>query len=264
MKKNKINVVSRDGYEGRIDYLTARILPYVYPAYNGYFRTEQVLKLLEDHKFPYKGKTVTLHGFPDNGDFYAVFVNEEYKFLAAENEEVVDIGASIGDSPIYFAMNGARKVIALEPYPYSYLFAAKNIAENKLEDKIDLINAGYGYDGELVVDEGKIAGIGSDLIASETGKKVRIFSLKGIMEKFELENPLLKMDCEGCEYNLLKEDDEVLNKFKRIQIEYHYGYEKLVDKLLHAGKSVKFTHPVKTLNNSASSPEMYVGFIFAE
>ncbi|MCY0863297.1 MAG: hypothetical protein OWQ52_12855 [Metallosphaera prunae] len=36
---------------------------------------------------------------------------------------------------------GARKVIALEPYPYSFRFAERNIRENKLDDKIVLLNA---------------------------------------------------------------------------------------------------------------------------
>ena len=36
-------------------------------------------------------------------------------------------------------------------------------------------------------------------------------------------------DCEGCEYNLLNEDCDILKKFKRIQLEYHHGYNKLIN-----------------------------------
>ena len=31
--------------------------------------------------------------------------------------EVVDVGAGIGDSALYFILHGARKVIAVEPCP---------------------------------------------------------------------------------------------------------------------------------------------------
>jgi hypothetical protein len=34
--------------------------------------------------------------------------------------DVVDIGSNIGDTAIYFALKGAKRVIALEPYPSAY------------------------------------------------------------------------------------------------------------------------------------------------
>ncbi len=36
---------------------------------------------------------------------------------------VVDLGASIGNSEIYFAVNGVKKVIALEPFSESFEIA---------------------------------------------------------------------------------------------------------------------------------------------
>ncbi|MEM3715123.1 MAG: FkbM family methyltransferase, partial [Nitrososphaeria archaeon] len=74
---------------------------------------------------------------------------------------------------------------------------------------------------------------------------------------------ILKMDCEGCEYNLLNEDDETIKKFAMIQIEYHYGYEKLVDKLKESGFAVKYTEPREVYNRSAGKT-MIVGDIYAE
>ena len=73
--------------------------------------------------FTYKGKSITLEDRV--GDIVTVFGHEEYGFLQVENETVIDIGANIGDSPIYFALNNAKNVIALEPYPYSYNIALK-------------------------------------------------------------------------------------------------------------------------------------------
>jgi len=53
------------------------------------------------------------YGVHKDGDIGGVFALEEYKIIKPENEIVVDIGASIGDSSMYFALNGASYVIAL-------------------------------------------------------------------------------------------------------------------------------------------------------
>ena len=90
---------------------------------------------------------------PQNGDLVAVFANEEYNFLDPKNEVVIDIRASIGDSPIYFCVEGARQVIALEPYPYTFKLLSENVNINGCTDKIIPLNAGYGKSGLIRIDE---------------------------------------------------------------------------------------------------------------
>ena len=54
------------------------------------------------------------------------FIKEQYKRLNAKNKQVVDIGANIGDTVVYFSkIKKAKKVIAFEPYPYSFNLAKK-------------------------------------------------------------------------------------------------------------------------------------------
>ena len=53
-------------------------------------------------------------------------VYEQYKILDVSNKDVVDVGAALGDTAIYFALKGAKHVYAFEPYPYSYNIAKKN------------------------------------------------------------------------------------------------------------------------------------------
>ena len=212
-------------------------------------------------KFTYKGKSITLeHGV---GDISAVFGNEEYSFLDAQNEIVVDIGANIGDTSIYFASNNAKKIIGIEPYPYSYNMARKNIKKNNLEDKIILLNAGYGEDGTVKVNPNFENSIGSDLKSFNEGMNIKILSLKTLLNDYHIDNAVLKMDCEGCEYNLLKEDNDTLKKFKKMQIEYHYGYEKLKEKLEDAGFTVTYTKPMKSVNTNATEQNMVSGYIYA-
>ena len=55
-----------------------------------------------------------------------------------------------------------------------------------------------------------------------------------------------------------------MKKFKRVQIEYHYGYEKLKEKLEEAGFSVTYSKPVKKINKDATEQSMVMGFIYAK
>ena len=102
----------------------------------------------------------------------AVFFNEEYKFLNVKDKDVIDVGMNIGDSPIYFSLNGAKRVIGLEPYPYSFSFAEKNVKLNEINNII-LLNAGYGKDSDVIIDQKKISGVGSSLISSLKAKEYR-------------------------------------------------------------------------------------------
>jgi FkbM family methyltransferase len=230
----------------------------------------EALVCLEENKFSYKNTEVIMDGWlnkgiSNNGDIIGIFIDEDYKFLNVKNKVVIDIGANIGDSPLYFALSEAKKVIALEPYPYSFNYALKNVEINNMGGKIMLLNAGYGRDSEIFVEENKITDLGTDLTPSTDGKKIKVYSLKTLMYDYNLNDELiLKIDCEGCEYNLLNEDNETLRKFTRIQIEYHYGYDKIVNKLKECDFDVKYTKPKKAYIRSASTPNMSIGWIYAE
>jgi methyltransferase FkbM-like protein len=57
---------------------------------------------------------------------------------------------------------------------------------------------------------------------------------------------ILKMDCEGCEYEvILSADEHTLQKFDLVMIEYHYGYgyKNLKQKLERSGFKVRLLAP---------------------
>ena len=221
------------------------------------------LKLTNDGiSFIYKGVPILLDParYSDPG---AVFFYEEYKFLNVKDRDVIDIGMNIGDSALYFSINGAKRVIGLEPYPYAFSFSEKNVKLNGINNII-LLNAGYGKDSNVMIDQEKISSNASSLIPSTKGKTIPIFSLKTLLNKYNIKNCIVKMDCEGCEYALLDEDDKVFNSIDMIQIEYHYGYEKLVKKLRDYDFDVKYTEPKKSYDPEAENPNMYLGYIYAK
>ncbi|MCL4480412.1 MAG: FkbM family methyltransferase [Candidatus Thermoplasmatota archaeon] len=265
-KKTQLKAVSRTGQSYNLwrNYFFA-----IVPLLKKGMPADEIIQNLLKDRIPCNDDFIVIHGWigennQNNGNIFDVFIKEEYKFLNVKGRICIDIGASIGDSPIYFALNGATKVIGLEPYPYTFNFGVRNIKENGLDQKIIFLNAGYGLDGEILVDENKVSTDAMDLQQSKIGKKISTYSLKTLVNKFKLDKVVLKMDCEGCEYALLNEDEEVFNHIEMIQIEYHYGYEDLVKKLKNCGFNVKFTEPRKSYTRNASNLNKEIGYIYAE
>jgi len=189
------------------------------------------------------------------------FIKEQYKWLDVKGKDVVDVGANVGDTAIYFALKGAKHVYAFEPYPYSYNIAKKNIKLNHLEDKITLLNEGCGKSGFVTIKEEYENTGGTDLKNFKEGKKIKIESLDEIVKRFNLKHAALKVDCEGCEYDLiLNASNEALHAFDQIIIEYHYGYKNLQKQLKICRFRVKNTHPKTTLYNK----RILEGKIFAK
>jgi len=191
------------------------------------------------------------------------FIEEHYKWLGVEGKDVIDVGANIGDSAIYFTLRGAKHVYAFEPYPYSYDIAKKNIKLNHLEDKITLLNEGCGKSRFVTIKEDYKNRGSTDLKKFKEGKKIKIESLDEIVKRFNLKHAALKVDCEGCEYALiLNASDEALNAFDQIIMEYHYGYRNLVKRLRQAGFIVRYSLPYYSYNIEAEDRNMYFGLIF--
>ena len=201
--------------------------------------------------------TIKLKNGTQNGDPLGVFFEEQYKMLPIKNHTVLDIGANMADSSIYFALRGAKKVIALEPLPANYDMAIKNIELNNLKEIIKIIlGACSSKSGFFKVDEKKIGG--SQKLDSNRGEKeIPLVSLTELFGQNSLDDPVVKIDCEGCEYDvILNTSDEILKKFHSILIEYHYGYQNIVEKLENCGFKVKTSRPMYYSN-------YYLGYILA-
>jgi len=90
-------------------------------------------------------------------------------------------------------------------------------------------------------------------------------TLENIIKTNKIESALLKMDCEGCEYDsILNSSEDILKKFSHIQLEYHYGYKNIKNKLEKCGFEVSITKPIFNLNYEASESKMYIGFLYAK
>jgi hypothetical protein len=139
-----------------------------------------------------------------------VFDFGEYRYLDVKNRVVVDVGAAYGDSTIYFLLRGAKKVIAVEPCPEGFKELLENLKLNNAVDKVTPINAA------LASKHGKIS------VECSSGKAfVDTVTLGDIVKVVDVEGAVLKMDCEGCEYDVILNDYEHVRLFDEVYFEYH-------------------------------------------
>ena len=210
---------------------------------------------------------VKIYGGVNNGDIRDIFVDNVYQGLPVKGKTVVDVGANIADSSIYFATHGAYRVIGLEPFPRNYELAQKNIEYNKLSNKITIQLAGCGANNrEISIDPVYERGIYSVLKDFDEGIKVPLLTLDNVLDthKDVIGNTpvVLKMDCEGCEYEtILSAAGSTLKRFSHIIIEYHLGYKNLKAKLEKNSFKVSVARPrIYTLERL----KLRLGYIFAE
>jgi FkbM family methyltransferase len=157
------------------------------------------------------------------------FLKSEYEIpevlSGLKGKDVIDVGASIGDSALYVILRGARKVIAVEPLPNVAKCAEENLRLNNVADKVKIVNA--ALDGEpmsIPCDyDVWLSGSFSMLkVLKDSGLcKVSGVTLGDLLSM--IDDPyLLKMDCEGCEAEaILGPERERLKAFEHIIFETH-------------------------------------------
>jgi len=171
---------------------------------------------------------------------YEVFCEEVYKDLDVKDKCVIDIGTYIGDTAIYFVLRGAKKVIAVEPYPFSYSLAKKNIRTNNMLDKVLLINAAVASEYGKIRLSCSPSDAESILKSSENGIEVPIMTIKDLLslakDYIADSYSVLKIDCEGCEYDLiLNSSPQMFTFFNEVMLEYHNDPRPLIKKLKELG-----------------------------
>ncbi|PVX23776.1 MAG: hypothetical protein CW716_11415, partial [Candidatus Bathyarchaeum sp.] len=124
-----------------------------------------------------------------------------------KNKTVVDVGAFIADSSIYFATKGAKKVLAYEP-SQMYKIAENNVKLNNLEHIVTLRNQAVAEKaGSIKLDYMPYNPGGSSTTFSH--KKATQYDVEAVpllTVRDEVDHiDLLKLDCEGAEYQIIPE-----------------------------------------------------------
>lgn len=161
------------------------------------------------------------------------FVDQFYTRYGVPVQEgwtVVDIGAGIGDYSLYAAHgNRAGAIYAYEPFHESYELLKCNLALNGIENVHTRQQAVWGAAGEVQLDlsSGEPLQISSSERVdrnSAAGKTcVDAVTLPHLLREERIEKiDLLKLDCEGAEYEIFfKAPADVFGKIERVIMEYH-------------------------------------------
>lgn len=175
------------------------------------------------------------------GDISSSFISDSYLKLPFENKTVIDIGANIGDTAISFIYHNAEKVIGLEPFPINYKYLESNVKKNNLTEKIEIIQGGCSSKSSEIQVDPNLSGLSYKMENADKGEKIYQFSLEELIKKYDIVNGIIKMNCEGCEYDtILNTPNEILKKFSHILIQYHNGPNDLIKKLEDAKFDVTF------------------------
>lgn len=212
-----------------------------------------------------------IYGAINNGDIISVFFEGDYRDLPVKDRTVIDIGANIADTAIYFITRKAQRVIGFEPFPRNYEFAKKNIETNNLRNKItiELAACSEKSDGCTTIDPKFESKPNSKLQQFKNGIKVPLITLEEIVSKYNIpRGSVLKVDCEGCENEIFNQTpDSVIQLFDYMMIEYHNGYKLLKKKFEKLGFKVNVSKPRATDLFRALTDKNteigYVGFLFA-
>lgn len=193
-------------------------------------------------RFQYKGRRIVLEFGPIPRHQALALIQKFagtqkwFGLLDVHGRVVVDVGANIGDTPIYFYLNGASRVVALEPDPTFYALAARNVARNVPEADIVLLNQAAGRPGSLRVSLTPPQSIANPMGAAEGGLEVRVRGLDELVGEYSIRGGALKVVCVGCEVELFESSgDDSLKAFDQILVVAVYGSRWLTSRLKRCG-----------------------------
>jgi hypothetical protein len=187
------------------------------------FQEELFKRYLQDRGYTYgvkHGKNVVY--IPDGLQImyskvpFSAYINETfseevYGVFDLKGRVVIDAGTYMAETCLYFAKQGASKVYGFEIDRENYNIGQENIKLNNMTDKIYLYHQAATYE-----------------------------SIRNLITQYDLKNIFLKIDCEGCEYEILENADPITFKnVDDIVLEYHKQPEPLMQKLTKIGYTVK-------------------------
>ena len=158
------------------------------------------------------------------------FVRKEFAAFDVRDAVVIDVGANIGDTALYFIAQGAYRVLAYEPFAETADVAARNISANGIGERVELHRVGIagarasrfaGYDPlqPHLASTASSAGL-------QKGAEVNLIALTEAVDRARsvagVDHPIvLKVDCEGCEGEIFTEDLRDLDGVTTAIVETH-------------------------------------------
>lgn len=201
----------------------------------------------------YKKKIKIVDSLTFLSSYYEIFKNNIYQFPKGKgNCTIIDCGANIGLSTIYFKMNYPEStIVAFEPDPHIFevlkdnisafgykSVTCKNEAVSNKDNVLDFRLEG-GHSG-MIVNNG-------DLTNTVKIKAIRLKTFLGTYPHITF----LKIDIEGEEVNLIPDIADQLSKVDYLFLEYHSFIDKdqHLDQLLNNIRAAGMRYYIKEASN---------------
>jgi FkbM family methyltransferase len=162
-------------------------------------------------------------GSTDFRVFKKIFIDLEYNFPLSDTiSNIVDVGANIGLSAVFFATKYPKaQIIAVEPEPSNFEVLKMNTAAfPNIKPVLGGINNTPGY-FRIKNQEGEHWNFMLEYSAEATSSG-RYFTINEILEQFRVPSiDFLKIDIEGGEEVLFRDNYSWLDKVQALSIELH-------------------------------------------
>lgn len=182
-----------------------------------------------------------------------IFIDRLYDVIMQGEYVVCDVGMNVAAASLYFAgISNISKVYGFEPFKDTFEMARKNISLNAgLLQKLEIHNYGLGKkDESLMVPCPAGGALGGSTTASFIEKTatidkeklvtVEIKDIAPVIDQIKNSHPeagiIVKLDCEGAEYDIMEKLDEtgLVEKVDIFMIEYHFKGKKPLQDILSA------------------------------
>ena len=201
-------------------------------------------------------------------------VYERYGTPVGQGWTIIDIGGGLGDFSILAASaHPSNRVITFEPTPESFALLQQNVERNGIKNIEAYMLGIWSGETNLVLDTAlgnpvqfSSRPAGSPMISNQAQKGesllAQAISLPQAFERFQVKTcSLLKLDCEGAEFEILfNTPADLFQRIERIVMEYHdgvtpYNHNDMDRFLARQGYRVRVTSEFVHQN---------LGFIYAE
>ena len=183
------------------------------------FRKSVVLELRDGTKYLVRGGTTDL-AMINEAAILNPYLRSPYIELR-DDATVIDVGANIGDFTIQVARMCPRgRIVAVEPIGANVRMIEAQLALNRLSH-VQIVQTALGAACQRTAIT--VAGAASRISGREdAGESVEMITLERLMDDCVIGTvDLLKLDCEGAEWDILPAAERVLPRVRQICMEFH-------------------------------------------
>ena len=184
----------------------------------GKLRRNYSVEQIDEDAFKIKNEEIELAGSSILLHFFGNELEQGMYNCDCLNKVVLDVGGFEGETAVFFASRGAKKVIVYEPVEEHHVFIRQNISANNVNAEI--YEEGIGdEDGVQIISYGVDQGDYGVIAKGSHEREIRVKAVTTVIQ--ESGAHIAKFDCEGAEMSLLKVSSEILRQIELYMIEVH-------------------------------------------